>query len=105
MTRYATPFGAYEIDSIPGQPQVAHCHSLFVRPESRGHGFGHQLKSHQNATLAQLGYDFATCTVAAGNDRQKRVLARAGWSKLSSFANARTGEQTEVWGYEVRSAA
>ena len=105
MTRYATPFGAYEIDSIPGQPQIAHCHSLFVRPENRGDGLGHLLKRHQNETLLALGYDFATCTVSAGNAAQKKVLERAGWANLSAFNNARTGETTEVWGYQVRRAA
>ena len=28
--RFATQFGAYEIDSVPSQPQVAHCHGFFV---------------------------------------------------------------------------
>lgn len=105
MTRYCTAFGAYEIDSVPGQPQVAHCHSLFVKQERRGDGLGHRLKKDQNDTLAMLGYDFATCTVAAGNVAQKRILDVAGWVQLSEFNNSRTGEKTEVWGYEVRRAA
>lgn len=33
--RFATLFGAYEIDSVPGQPQVAHCHGFFVRAACR----------------------------------------------------------------------
>lgn len=105
MTRYATTFGAYEIDSIPGQPQVAHCHSLFILPECRGRGMAHQLKQHQNNTLATLGYDFASCTVAASNTAQKRVLQQAGWVQISHFNNTRTGDKTEVWGYLVKRSA
>jgi len=105
MTRYCTAYGAYEIDSTPGQPQVAHCHSFFVRQEHRGQGLAHTLKKHQNTTLSVLGYDFATCTVAAGNAAQKRVLEAAGWSQLGRFDNARTGEITELWGCSLHSLA
>lgn len=42
--RYSTPAGAYEIDSVPSQPQVAHCHGFFVQRELRGHGLAHKLK-------------------------------------------------------------
>ena len=34
--RFSTPAGAYEIDSIPSQPQVAHCHAFFVPKDLRG---------------------------------------------------------------------
>lgn len=102
MTRHATPYGCYEIDSTPGQPQIAHCHSFFVRPEYRGNGLAHKLKAHQNSVLNRQGYDFATCTVAQGNTAQKRVLEQAGWGPLALFNNTRTGETTEVWGYEIQ---
>lgn len=105
MTRYCTAYGAYEIDSTPGQPQVAHCHSFFVAQKLRGQGLAHHLKKHQHVTLASLGYDFATCTVSAGNHAQKRVLEAAGWSQLSRFDNARTGEMTELWGRSLHSLA
>lgn len=101
MTRYSTEYGAYEITSLPGQPQVAHCHSLFVFDGFRGSGYGHRLKQHQNGKLAELGYDFATCTVSAANTPQHKVLQRAGWVPLYQFKNSRTGENTEVWGYSV----
>ena len=100
--RFATPVGAYEIDSVPSQPQVAHCHGFFVRHELRGGGLAHTLKAEQNASLVQLGYDFATCTVCASNAAQKKVLARAGWRSLASFVSSKTGEQVELWGRAVR---
>lgn len=102
MTRHATAFGCYEIDNIPGQPQAAHCHGFVVWPSHRGQGLSHKLKEHQNSMLALQGYDFATCTVATHNQAQKRVLTRAGWKRVAMFNNSRTGESTEVWGYEVR---
>lgn len=101
MTRYSTPHGAYEIDSVPGQPQIAHCHSLLVRREHRGQGHGHSLKAHQMQMLRELGYDMATCTIDASNERQRAVLERAGWVLLQNIPNSRTGGVTQLWGWVV----
>jgi GNAT superfamily N-acetyltransferase len=105
MTRFATPYGAYEIDSVPGQPQIAHCHSLHVRKEHRGKGLGHALKMHQMNVLRELGYDMATCTIDASNERQREVLEKAGWELLQNIPNSRTDGITQLWGWVVRSAA
>ena len=102
--RFATPVGAYEIESVPSQPQVAHCHGVFVHRHLRGHGMAHRLKTQQMGTLSRLGYDFATCTVCASNAAQKKVLARAGWRSLASFVSSKTGEQVELWGCAVIAA-
>lgn len=102
--RIATPAGAYEIDSVPSQPQVAHCHGFFVHRNLRGQGLAHGLKSHQNIMLATLGYDFATCTVCSSNAAQKKVPARAGWSRLAAFVSSKTGEDVELWGWSVAKA-
>lgn len=99
--RFATRVGAYEIDSVHSQPQVAHCHAFFVPNDLRGQGLAHILKSHQKATLASLGYDFATCTVCGSNAAQQRVLTRAGWVRIASFTSSKTGEEVEIWGCEV----
>lgn len=98
--RFAITEGAYEIDSLPSQPQVAHCHGFFVHRELRGQGYAHKLKRHQLITLRHLGYDYATCTVCASNTAQKKVLERAGWSKLIGFTSSKTGEQVELWGVD-----
>lgn len=102
MTRYSTAYGAYEIDSMPGQPQVAHCHSLLVRHELRGGGFGHKLKHHQMCNLNSLGYDYATCTIDGSNNRQRAVLQKADWHLLSSITNSKTGGITQLWGWHVK---
>ena len=31
MTRYATEYGAFCIEQIPNQPQLAHCHSFHIK--------------------------------------------------------------------------
>jgi len=100
--RFATPVGVFEIDSVPSQPQVAHCHGFFVHRHLRGKGMAHRLKTQQNLMLSRLGYDFATCTVCRSNDRQKKVLARAGWRSLASFVSSKTGEPVELWGFDVK---
>lgn len=101
MTRYSSKAGAFEINSLPGQSQVAVCHSFFVRDAERGKGHAHRLKLRQGAELRIGNYDFAICTVAGGNAGQKRVLERAGWQKLAEFRNRRSCETTEIWGAAV----
>lgn len=101
MTRHAHEIGAFEIDSLHGQSQVAICHSFFVYEHARGNGKAHDLKLKQQQALDQALYDFAICTVAAGNAAQKKVLVKAGWKKLSEFPNRRSCEITELWGATV----
>ena len=54
MTRYCTQYGAYEIDSVPGQPQLAHCHGFFVAPEHRGTGLGASWHEGRQKWQAQI---------------------------------------------------
>lgn len=102
MTRHAAGYGAFEIDSVPGQPQIAHCHSFFIDHSRRGKGYGHMLKAHQNAVLRADFYDFATCTVDGANFAQHRILDKAGWYKMSEFKNSKTGGVTFIYGYHVK---
>jgi len=100
MSRHVDHHGAFEITSLPGQSQVAICHSFFVTEAKRGQGRGKVLKAEQRRALRALHYDFALCTVAAANSAQKRVLEAEGWQKLSEFRNRRSSETTEVWGMQ-----
>ena len=100
MSRHVDSTGAFEITSLPGQCQVAICHSFFVTEAQRGQGKGKTLKAAQRRTLRALHYDFALCTVASGNVAQKCVLEAAGWTKLTAFHNRRNSETTEVWGLQ-----
>lgn len=102
MTRYFTDYGYYEIDSKRGQPQIADCHSLHVKQEHRGKGYGHALKDHQMRMLRDLGYDYATCTTDASNERQRAILEKAGWRLKENIPNSRTGGVTQLWGWIVK---
>lgn len=101
MDRISYDEGAFEITSLPGQCQVAVCHSFFVHEQQRGIGNAHYLKRMQHNALLRANYDFAICTVAAGNAAQKAALTKAGWKKLAEFRNSRQSETTELWGMEV----
>jgi GNAT superfamily N-acetyltransferase len=101
MSRHVDQSGAFEIASMPGQPNLACCHSFFVIEQQRGHGKGKALKEAQRRTLRALHYDFAINTVSAKNIAMKRVLEAAGWVKLSEFYNKRLSETTEIWGVEL----
>jgi len=98
MTRHIDQSGAFEITSMPGQPNLACCHSFFVSEQQRGHGKGKALKEAQRRTLRAMHYDFAINTVSANNGAMKRVLELAGWKKLAEFRNKRLSETTEIWG-------
>ncbi len=100
MTRFATEDGAFEIDSLPSQCQVAICHGFYIKPDSRGQGLAHALKQYQNACIQALGYNYAICTVVANNYAQKRVLANKGWVKLTEFYSERQDEDVEIWGHQ-----
>ena len=97
MARHSNPFGAFEIDSLPGQSQGAVCHSFVVPEGQRGQGNGHRLKSLQSIELDIQHYDLAICTVASSNAQQRRILAKAGWRYLTEFRNRRSCETTELW--------
>jgi GNAT superfamily N-acetyltransferase len=101
MTRYAYPYGAFCVEQIPNQPQVAHCHSFFVFDSQRGRGLGKALKAKQCEMLRELGYDFAQCTTAGNNARQHRVLESCGWFRMSEFPNKQSGGTTVLWGWCV----
>ncbi len=104
MPRYAFEEGVFHIDAVPGQPQMAHCHGFVVFQEKRGQGNGHVLKKHQMALLRAGKFDFATCTVAAGNRHQISILSQAGWQGLTSFRNEVTGDTTHLFGWHVDKA-
>lgn len=101
MTRYAYPAGAFCVDAIPNQPQVAHCHSFFVHAHQRGQGLAKALKLAQLDVLRTQGFNYATCTTAGDNVRQHRVLEGVGWRRLAEFANSHSGGTTVLWGWEV----
>jgi GNAT superfamily N-acetyltransferase len=102
MSRVSTPYGAFEIESLPSQPQIGVCHAFFVRHDMRGRGLAHNLKSHQEQALINWNYDYGLCTCDGGNAVQQRVLESAGWKRLDTFVNSKTGGATQLWGKPTR---
>ena len=102
MTRYATEYGAFCIEQIPNQPQLAHCHSFQIKDEFKGKGLAKQLKLFQCHVLQTLSFDYATCTTAGDNIRQHRVLEGLGWERKDEFTNSAIGSTTILWGWKVR---
>ena len=100
--RYADQTGAFEVESYPGQPQIAHCHAFFIRPHLRGMGLGKSLKRMQTTLLEAHNYNYATCTVLESNMTQKKILLGEGWKHLDSFFDSRQNAQVELWGYSVK---
>jgi len=105
MTRHSTGYGAYIIEPMPSQPQMALCHGFFVKHDMRGAGRGHELKAAQNAQLDADGYDYAICTVDKSNEFQQRVLQKAGWERLAAFPNTKTGGTTLIYGWATLESA
>lgn len=101
MTRFANNVGAFHVEPAPSQPQLAHCHGFFVRHDVRRRGHGQTLKAQQMQIIADLGYDFAICTVDSENQAQLSILDQAGWKKLADFHNSKTGGTTELWGCQI----
>lgn len=102
MNRFSNNAGAFHIEPVPSQPQIGHCHGFFVRHDMRGKGHGLLLKEQQKRILAELGYDFATCTVDSQNAAQITILRKSGWRMLAEFCNSKTGGNTQLWGWEVQ---
>lgn len=101
MSRYYYPYGVFEVDTIPAQPQIAHCHGFFVPIGLRGKGHAHTLKQRQVECLHEQFFDYATSTVDASNAAQKKVLTKAGFHRLDVFTNSKTGGKTEIWGRQI----
>ena len=105
MTRHSTGYGAYIIEPMPSQPQLALCHGFFVKHDMRGRGLAHTLKADQGAQLQADGYDYAICTVDVANLAQQRVVEAAGWKRLAEFKSAKTGGQTLIYGWATLDSA
>ena len=101
MKRHTSIHGCYSVEPMPAQSQLALCHSFFVPASHRGNGSGHRLKADQMKALAFQHYDYAICTVDGKNEAQKQILLKAGWHRLASFPNSKTGGSTEILGWLV----
>lgn len=99
--RFANENGACEIDTLPGSPQIAVSHAVFIYPEKRGQGFGtfnHLLRLDR---LANMGYNYVIATMRAGNAAEEAILTGNKWKKLEEFKSSATGNQVVIWGRHI----
>lgn len=88
-----------EIDSLPGCTQVVVTHAVFMPKHLRSLGEGTRIGQIRDQYLhGSLGYDYALCTVAGGNDVEKKCLIRRGYKKLDNFMSTKTDHAVEIWG-------
>lgn len=99
--RHVTPYGFYTITPMPNQPSIALCTDFTVLPNHRGKGMAKLLKEDQKFELRRLHFTYAICTVQEDNEAQLKVLKATGWSCLSTFLDARTGNVVAMYGWNV----
>jgi RimJ/RimL family protein N-acetyltransferase len=99
--RFANEFGACEITTLPGSPQVAVSHAVFIFPEHRGKGHGAKNHNLRLKRLKQMGYNYVICTVANANEAEKHILKTNGWNELASFDSSQTIHKVHLYGREL----
>ena len=99
--RFSNDYGACHITALPGCPQVAVSHGVFVLPEHRRKGHGDKNHKLRLKRMKDLHYDYAVCTVATHNLAEKKNLEDNGWYKLDSFVSSNTLYGVELWGKEL----
>jgi hypothetical protein len=100
--RFSNEYGVCEITTLPGSPQVAVSHAVFIFPEHRGTGKGalnHTLRLNR---LKDLGYNYVICTVADGNLAEEHLLEKNGWTRLSDFNSSQTKHKVALYGRGLR---
>lgn len=100
--RFANEFGVCEIDTLPGSPQVAVSHAVFVYPEHRGTGKGSMNHMLRLKRLGDLGYNYVMATMRAGNAAEEAILVKNGWKRLDEFTSSSTGHVVVLWGRVIR---
>lgn len=99
--RYANRAGYYELTSFPGCNQLVVSHHALIYPDQRGKGIGTTEHNARLEAIKELGFDCAICTVRAGNDHQRRILTKAGWSNVFDFVSSETNNKIEIWAKRI----
>lgn len=99
--RFANEFGVCEIDTLPGSPQVAVSHAVFIYPEHRGTGKGSLNHILRLKRLKEMGYNYVLATMRAGNAAEEAILMKNGWTVLDRFVSSATQHIVILWGKAV----
>lgn len=93
--------GFYEINSMPGCPQIAISNQAFIGPQYRKQGYGTKFHKHRLDFMTELGFNYVMCTVNADNTPQLKILSSCGWKELSRFKNSQTEHTIIIFGKEL----
>jgi RimJ/RimL family protein N-acetyltransferase len=99
--RFANEYGVCEITTLPGSPQVAVSHAVFIYPEYRGTGKGSVNHVLRLQRLKAMGYNYVICTVRKGNAPQEHLMEKFGWTKLAGFKSSATEHDVVIYGKEI----
>jgi L-amino acid N-acyltransferase YncA len=86
-----------EISDMPGCPQVAVSHYVFMKDGKKGEGWGQKAHRDRLSVMRGLGYDHAICTVVNGNAAERHILEKQGWKKVDEFKSSKTTNLVEIW--------
>ncbi len=102
--RQAGTYSVYELDSLPGCSQVAVSHAMFIKPEHRGKKHALDELAQRFVNIKVLGYDYAICTVADGNEAELKTLKKFQFRELDCFTSSKTGHLVHIYGRRVEEA-
>lgn len=89
--------GYFDLDPLPGCPEVGVSHAMCIFGKHRGKGYGARALEERCKLVKTLGFAMLICTVASGNKPQEKLLPRAGFRSVSFFDNERTGNRVVLW--------
>ena len=91
-----------EISDLPGCPQIAVSHYVFLREGQKGKGQGQRAHRDRLQLMKEAGYDYALCTVIGQNAVERHILEKHGWKPLDSFSSTKTQNSVELWGKPLK---
>lgn len=100
--RFANEYGTCQITALPGCPQVAVSHSVFVLPQFRRQGKGDENHKKRLQRMKDLHYDYVLCTVNHTNESEGRNLRDNGWVKISCFTSSNTEHVVDIYGRHLK---
>lgn len=93
--------GYWEVNSLPGCPQVAVSNHAFINPAYRNQGYGKIYHAERLRTLKELGFNYVLCTVKTNNIFQIKILQRFGWKLFDGFHNSETDNDVLFYGKDL----
>lgn len=99
--RYKHKGVAGELTTLPGSSQIVVSHGVFVPKGSRGLGVGKKANKERQEMFAELGYDYALCTVRCDNLPQISIMVSNGWKLLDSFTSSKSDAMIRIYGKNI----